>query len=67
MTVIAPAQLSLTTTAEILGAGISDRHSIIKGPGQVIAGGVLSRTVMVWTQVPELLQLSVAFHVRVIV
>ena len=58
-----PVQLSLVVTPAILGAGTWDAHCTVNGAGQVIVGGVLSNTVITWTQVAELLQASVARYV----
>src|SRR5258708_39306258 len=43
---------------------VSAGHSRTRSPGQVMAGGVVSRTVIVWMQLDLLPQASVAVHVR---
>ena len=44
---------------------VDEKHGTVNGCGQVISGGVLSVTVIVWLHVAELPQSSVAVHVRV--
>ena len=46
---------------------VSAEQSIVAFGGQIITGGVISLTVIVWMQLAELPQASVAFHVRVMV
>jgi hypothetical protein len=58
--VIAPPQLSLPVTNAGSGAGTCSAQVTVCGAGQVIAGPVWSLTVMIWEQVAELLQASVA-------
>ncbi len=53
-------QLSVALTKVISGAGTWVMHSKVRSAGQVIAGAVVSLTVMVWAQVAVLPQLSVA-------
>ena len=65
-TVTAP-QLSVAVTAAGLGAGTSAGHCTVTGGGQVMAGGTVSVTMIVWVQVAILPQASVAVHRRVMV
>ena len=64
VTVGAPPQLSVAVTRLMFGAGRVEKHCAVVGPGQVIEGGVVSLTVIIWVQVEEFVQLSVACHVR---
>src|SRR5436309_1080361 len=67
LTVTVPAQLSLAVTRLVLGAGTSRAHGTFTGAGQVMIGGVVSLTVIVWVQVALLPHTSVALYVRVMV
>src|SRR5687768_10724582 len=67
VTVTAPAQLSVATTAPVFAGGTRLAHCTVTFAGQVIVGGVLSKTVIVWAQVPELPHASTAEYTRVIV
>ena len=60
-----PEQLSVAVTRAILGTGTRLAHCTVILVGQVIIGGVSSRTVMIWLQVAELPHKSVALYVRV--
>src|SRR6266404_4002216 len=64
LTVTAPPQLSLVVTLLVLGAGTKLAHPTVSLVGQVIIGGSLSFTVMVWTHVALLPHWSVARYVR---
>ena len=46
---------------------VSAEQSIVAFGGQLITGGVISVTVMIWLQLAELWQASEAIHVRVII
>jgi hypothetical protein len=61
------AQLSVAVAVPVVAGNELWVHSIVTFTGHVIAGGKLSSTNMVCTQVLELPQSSVASHVRVIV
>lgn len=60
-------QLSVAVAVPVLAGSVLSEHSIVTSTGQVITGGVLSSTKIVWLQVEELLHASVANHVLVIV
>jgi hypothetical protein len=60
-------QLSDADTAFVFTAGTSPVHCTVTGAGHVIDGGVLSWTVIVWSQSVLFPQSSVARYVRVIV
>jgi hypothetical protein len=60
VTVDVPAQLSVTVTCAIFGAGTCDAHWNVRLAGQVTIGGVSSNTLMICAQVAELPQASVA-------
>src|SRR6266446_201937 len=51
LTVTAPPQLSLVVTLLVLGAGTWLAQLTVRLVGQVMLGGLVSLTVMVWTQV----------------
>src|SRR5689334_5806006 len=59
-----PSQMSVAVALPVLLGSVEAPHSNCTFAGQVIAGGVVSLKVMVWTQVTSLPQESVAFHVR---
>ncbi len=60
-------QLSVAVALPVLAGIVLAVHAIVMLLGHVIAGAVLSSTVMVCTHVLVLPQSSVAVHVRVIV
>jgi hypothetical protein len=60
-------QLSVAVPPPKFGAGRLAMHSTVAAGGQITNGGVVSRRVMVWTQVATLVHWSVALHVRSIV
>ncbi len=60
VTVTAPPQLSLVTTLLVSGAGTRLAQLTIRLVGQVMLGGLVSWTVMVWAQVALLPHKSVA-------
>ena len=61
-------QLSVAVASPfVMLALVSAEHSMVTLPGQLITGGVISLTVIVCMHVAELLQASVAFHLRVMV
>src|SRR5687767_13763967 len=60
-------QLSDQVTLPVITSGTSVAHETVTLGGQVIVGGVLSKTVIVCTQVDELLHASVALYVLVTV
>lgn len=60
-------QLSVAVAVPVLAGAVLAVHWTVILAGQVITGPVLSSTKMVWTQLLELPQSSVARHVRVIV
>ena len=62
VTSTAPPQLSEAVTEAMFGAGTSEKHWTVTGPGQVIDGGVVSLTVIVCVQV-----LDVAARVHALV
>jgi hypothetical protein len=62
-----PLQLSLAVTLPVLGAGTCAAHWKVRLAGQVMDGGVPSKTVMVWVHVAVIKHASVALYVRVIV
>src|SRR4051794_32233877 len=64
VTVTAPPQLSLVITPLIFGAGTWLAQLAVRFVGQVMLGGFVSLTVMVWTQVALLPHKSVARYVR---
>jgi hypothetical protein len=55
-----PPQLSEPVGVPVLGGVSGDPKAIVIFGGQVITGGVLSNTVMIWEQVAEFKQASVA-------
>src|SRR2546423_713683 len=61
MTELQPSWAVATPVALVL---VSAGHSSTRFGGQVMTGGVVSRTVMVWMQLLLLPQASVAVHVR---
>lgn len=61
-----PPQLSDVMTLAGLPGGTALAHCTVTFAGQVIAGGVLSSTIMVWAHVDVLPHASVANHVLVI-
>lgn len=60
-------QLSVAVAVPVAGGKVLAVHAIVIFGGQVITGGVSSCTRIIWIQVLELPQSSVAFHVLVIV
>ena len=60
VTVTVPPQLSLVGKL-VLAGGTLLAHETVTFAGQVIVGGVLSKTVMIWAQVAEFPQASVAW------
>ena len=58
--VAVPPQLSDETTLPGFGAGTSAAQVTVTFAGHVMVGAVLSKTVIVWAQVAELPQTSVA-------
>src|ERR1041384_2439993 len=60
-------QLSCAVATPVALVPVSAGHSRVRFGGQVIAGLVVSRTVIVWTQLVVLPQASVAVQVRAIV
>src|ERR1044071_7936859 len=61
-------QLSVAPTAGLQPGTLVGLQPRFVLAGQLVnTGGVVSTTVMIWSHVAELLQASVAFHVRVIV
>ena len=56
----------MAVAVPVLDGKIGSWQFIVTLAGQVITGGVTSWMVMVWMQVEELPQASVAVHVRVI-
>ena len=60
-------QLSVAVAYPVFDGSVEAVQSTVLPDGHVITGGVVSSTVMVWTQVATLLCASVAVHVRVIV
>ena len=67
VTATGPPQLSDVTTAETFAAGIALAQPTVIGAGQVIVGGVLSSTVMIWSQVVVFPHASVAVYLLVMV
>src|SRR5687768_17958736 len=65
VTVTVPPQLSEVITLAGFAGGIFTAHWTVTFVGQVIAGGVLSKTVITWLQVAELPHSSVARYVLV--
>src|SRR2546425_8280642 len=64
--VTVPPQLSPVLVARpVLLGSVESPHCSCLSAGQLIAGGVVSTKMIVWSQVAMLLQLSVAFQVRV--
>ena len=59
-------QASAAVAKPVLAGLESAGNSNVRLAGQVITGGVRSRTVMLWTQLTELPHSSVAVHVRAI-
>ena len=59
-------QLSVAVAVPVEAGSVEASHSTVTSAGRVIAGGVLSWIVIVWSQVAESPQGSVAVHVRVI-
>src|SRR3989441_1787305 len=66
LTVTAPPQLSLVVTLLVSGTGTWLAQLTVRLVGQEILGGLVSLTVMVWTQVALLPHWSVARYVRLI-
>ena len=64
VTVTAPPQLSLVVTVLMFGAGTWLAQLTVRFVGQVMLGGFVSLTVMVWTQLALLPHKSVARYVR---
>src|SRR5439155_7908410 len=64
LTVNAPPQLSLVVTLLVFGTGTRLAQLTVRPLGQEILGGLVSLTVMVWTQVALLPHWSVARYVR---
>src|SRR5437899_5458541 len=60
-----PPQLSLAVTLAVSGAGTALAQATVTAAGQLIAGGTVSLTVIVWVQVWLLPEASVARKVRV--
>ena len=61
-------QLSVAVASPfVMLALVSAEHSMVTFGGQLITGGVISLTVIVWLQLAELPQASVAFQMRVMV
>ena len=58
---------SVAVAIPLAMAPVSAEQSKVAFGGQLNTGGVISLTVMIWLHVAELLQASVAFHVRVMV
>lgn len=58
---------SVAVAMPVLAGNVLAVHSMVISAGQMIAGGVRSLTIMVWIQLLELPQSSIATHVRVIV
>ena len=57
-------QVSVAVATPVLFVVVLAGHSRITFGGQVIAGAVVSRTLIVWTQLLALLQASIAVQVR---
>lgn len=66
-TVGIPPQLSVAVAVPVNAGNVLSVQRIVTFAGQVTAGGVLSSTKIVWIQVLELPQSSVANQVLVIV
>src|SRR2546427_11688719 len=64
VTVTAPPQFSLVVTLLVSGAGTWLAQLTVRLVGQVMLGGLVSVTVMVWIQVALLPHWSVARYVR---
>ena len=60
-----PLQSSVAVALPVAATSVELVQLTVVSPGQLITGGVVSTTVMCWTQLVELLQLSVAVNVRV--
>ena len=56
----APLQLSVAETRLGFGSGSSEPQLMVKGPGQIMLGGVISFTVIICAHVAEFPQRSVA-------
>ena len=56
--------VSVAVATPVVFVPVLAGHSKVRFAGQVIVGGVLSRTVMVCTQLARLLQASIAVQVR---
>src|SRR5437870_1929708 len=68
VTVTSPPQLSLATTPESSGVGMSELQDTVRSAGhRVITGAFVSRTVMTCAQLALLLHESLAVHVRTMV
>src|SRR5437867_2835043 len=68
VTVTGPPQLSLATTPESSGGGMSEAQDTVRSAGHwVITGAFVSRTVMTCAQLALLLHESLAVHVRTMV
>jgi hypothetical protein len=59
-------QLSVAVALPVAAGALEASHSIVTLAGQVMAGALLSTTLMAWSQLSTLPQLSVAVQVRVI-
>src|SRR6266568_2628706 len=64
LTTTPPPQLSLVVTLLVFGAGTWLAQPTVRLVGQVMLGGLMSLTVMVWIQVTLLPHWSVARYVR---
>src|SRR5437867_510463 len=62
--VLTAVQLSVAVATPVLFVAVESPHCRFLSGGQVITGGLVSTKVMCWTQAEELLQPSVAVHVR---
>ena len=60
-------QLSVAVASPLAVVLVSAEQSIVAFGGQLITGGVMSLTVIIWLQLAVLLQASEALHVRVMV
>ena len=58
---------SVAVAIPLAVAPVSAEQSIVAFGGQLITGGVISLTVIIWLQLAVLLQASEALHVRVMV
>ena len=64
VTVTAPPQASLVVTLLMFGAGTWLAQLAVKFVGQVMLGGLVSLTVIIWVQLALLPQRFVALYVR---